>query len=274
MSSELVNVSQPEKGVKRRKLRHWYLKLVLALAIFVPLFFLISTLGVKFGFWDWTVGLGLNVKYAPVLLPLLALSGLIGLLLSFIIQPRKGFAVSLAALIIGAAGLGHGAKVKKTAGSLPFIHDITTDTQDVPTFTVAIMSERAQVKGVNTVEYVGKKDKEGGTLVSVLQSQAEAYADIRPLILQDAPNVVFGEAKAAAKQMGWVIKSENVDAGLIEATDTTFWYGFKDDVVIRIRPSEGGGTVLDVRSVSRVGGSDIGANADRIRGFLKIMSNA
>lgn len=274
MSSELVNVTQPEKGVKRRKLRGWYLKLVLALAIFVPLFFLISTLGVKFGLWDWTVGLGLNFKYAPILLPLLALSGLIGLLLSFIIAPRKGFAVSLAALLIGAAGLAHGAKVKKTAGSLPFIHDITTDTQDVPTFTNAILSERASVKGVNTVDYVGKKDKEGGTLVSVLQSQAEAYADIRPLILQETPQVVFGEAKAAVKQMGWALKSENLDAGIIEATDTTFWYGFEDDVVIRIRPSEGGGTVLDLRSVSRVGGSDIGANAERIRSFLKIMSKA
>lgn len=274
MTSELVNITQPAKGVKRQKLRRWYHKLVLALAILVPLFFLISTLGVKFGLWDWTVGLGLNFKYVPILLPLLALSGLIGLLLAFIIRPRKGYAVSLLALVFGVAGLAHGAKVKKTAGSLPFIHDITTDTQDVPTFTKAILSERAEVKGVNTVDYVGKKDKEGGTLVSVLQSQAQAYGDIRPLILKDAPEVVFGEAKAAVKQMGWALKSENVDAGIIEATDTTFWYGFEDDVVIRIRPSEGGGTVLDVRSISRVGGSDIGANAERIRGFLKLMSKA
>ncbi len=283
MTSELVNVTQPAKGVKRQKLRRWYLKLVLALAILVPLFFLISTLGVKFGLWDWTVGLGLNFKYAPILLPLLALSGLLGLLLAFIIRPRKGFAVSLAALIIGAAGLAHGAKVKKTAGSLPFIHDITTDTQNVPRFTDAILSERAKVEGVNTVDYVGKKapskakDADGKAvmkLVSVLQTQTKAYSDIRPLILEDEPSVVFGEAKAAAKQMGWALKSENVDAGIIEATDTTFWYGFKDDVIIRIRPSEGGGSVLDVRSISRVGGSDIGANAERIRGFLKIMSKA
>ena len=80
--------------------------------------------------------------------------------------------------------------------------------------------------------------------------------------------------RLAASQLGWKIKSENLEAGIIEATETTFWYGFKDDVVIRIQPSEGGGSVVDVRSISRVGGSDIGANADRIRKFLGLMRKA
>ena len=274
MSIEIIKTDHSAKGVKRQKLRRWYHTLLGALIVLIPLFFLVSTLGVKFGIWDWKVGLGLNFKYAPILLPALALSGVIGLLLAAIIQPRKGFLISGLALIIGAAGLAHGAKVKKTVGSLPFIHDITTNTQDVPSFTQAIMSERAKVQGVNTVDYVGKKDKPDGTLVSVLQSQAEAYSDIRPLILKDDTSVVFGQAKAAVKQMGWTLKSENVETGIIEATDTTFWYGFKDDVVIRIRPSEGGGSVVDVRSISRVGGSDIGANAIRIRKFLDVMRKA
>ena len=274
MTIDSTVANQSSKGVKRRKLRGWFHKLLIAAAIAVPAFFLISTLGVKFGLWDWRVGLGLNCEYAPILLPGLALLGLVGFLLAVIIKPRRGIFVSLAAVIIGGAGLMHGANVRNTASSLPFIHDITTDTQDVPTFTDAILSERAQVEGVNTVDYVGKKDKPDGTLVSVLQTQAEAYSDIRPLILSDAPDVVFGEAKAAVKQMGWALKSEDVATGIIEATDTTFWYGFKDDVVIRIRPSEGGGSVLDVRSVSRVGGSDIGANAARIRKFLALMGKA
>ena len=283
MSNETMKTEQSRKGEKRRKMRRWYHKFVLVLAILVLLFFLVSTLGVKFGLWDWKVGLGLNFKFVPILLPLLAVLGLVGLLLATFIKPRKGYVVSAAALIIGAAGLLHGAKVKKTADRLPFIHDITTDTQNVPTFTAAILSERAKVEGVNTVDYVGKKaptkakDADGKPvtkLVSVLQTQTKAYADIRSLILEDDPDVVFGEAKAAVKQMGWALKSENVKGGIIEATDTTFWYGFKDDVVIRIRPSEGGGSVLDVRSVSRVGGSDIGANAARIRKFLTIMGEA
>ena len=274
MSIEIIKTERSQKGEKRRKVRRWYHALVLAFVILIPLFFLVSALGVKFGLWDWKVGLGLNFKFAPILLPALALSGVIGLLLAAIIQPRKGFLVSSLALLIGAAGLGHGAKVKKTAESLPYIHDITTDTQNVPKFTEAILSERAKVKGVNAVDYVGKKDKPDGRLVSVLQSQAKAYADIRPLILEDDVAVVFGRAKAAALQMGWKLKSENVATGIIEATDTTFWYGFKDDVVIRIRASEGGGSVLDVRSISRVGQSDIGANAARIRDFLAIMRKA
>jgi len=274
MSIEIIKTDHSTKGVKRQKVRRWYHTFVLALAILIPLFFLVSTLGVKFGLWDWKTGLGLNFKFAPILLPLLALSGVVGLLLAALIQPRKGFFVSGLALLIGAAGLFHGANVKKTADSLPFIHDITTDTQNVPSFTDAILSERGKVEGVNTVDYIGKKDKPDGTLISVLQSQTEDYADIRPLILEDDMAVVFGQAKAAVKQMGWALKSENVESGIIEATDTTFWYGFKDDVIIRIRPSEGGGSVLDVRSISRVGGSDIGANAARIRKFLAIMKKA
>ena len=274
MSIEIIKTEHSAKGEKRRKVRRWYHKFLLALTILIPLFFLISTLGVKFGLWDWKVGLGLNFKFTPILLPALVLSGLVGLLLSALIQPRKGFLVSGLALIIGAAGLIHGAGVKKTADSLPYIHDITTDTQDVPKFTQAILAERVKVEDVNTVDYVGKKDKPDGTLVSVLQSQAKAYADIRPLILEDDTAVIFGQAKAAIKQMGWDLKSESLEAGILEATDTTFWYGFKDDVVIRIRLAEGGGSVLDIRSTSRVGRSDIGANAARIRKFLNLMRKA
>jgi uncharacterized protein (DUF1499 family) len=72
-----------------------------------------------------------------------------------------------------------------------------------------------------------------------------------------------------AKQSGWKIHTEDAASGIIEATATTFWYGFKDDVIIRIRPAEGGGSVVDLRSISRIGGSDIGANAERIRKFMK-----
>ena len=61
--------------------------------------------------------------------------------------------------------------------------------------------------------------------------------------------------------------------GRIEATDTTFWFGFKDDVVIRISKSDKG-SQLDIRSVSRVGKSDVGTNAKRIRKFLKEMEQS
>ena len=67
--------------------------------------------------------------------------------------------------------------------------------------------------------------------------------------------------------MGWQVAATDTAAGRLEATHTTRWFGFKDDVIVRIRP-EGTGSRVDVRSVSRVGLSDLGANAERIRGFL------
>ena len=92
------------------------------------------------------------------------------------------------------------------------------------------------------------------------------------MILSQPAEAAFEQAKAAAEDMGWKIKSEDKNAGLIEATATSLWYGFKDDIVIRLRAGEGGGTVVDLRSVSRVGMSDMGANAARIRAFLRKMS--
>ena len=74
---------------------------------------------------------------------------------------------------------------------------------------------------------------------------------------------------ATAKSMGWTIKEENLAEGRIDATDTTFWYGFDDDITIRIRDGKGGGTIIDVRSLSRIGGSDLGKNAERVSAFLE-----
>jgi uncharacterized protein (DUF1499 family) len=72
--------------------------------------------------------------------------------------------------------------------------------------------------------------------------------------------------------MNWRIVEGNPSERRIEAVATTRWFGFKDDVVIRISPAENGGSVLDIRSVSRVGSSDLGTNARRIRTFLKAFS--
>jgi len=275
MSIEIIKTDVTTKGEKRQKIRKWILRLALGLMVLGPLTFILAALGAKLGLWGWKFGLlTLSFKIGPLILLGSLGVGVISLLLAFYIKPRKGFAIAALAILIPVIGLGQLKATQKKAGSLPFIHDITTNTQDVPTFTDVILSERAKVQGVNTVDYVGKKDKPDGKLVSVLQSQAEAYADIRPLILSDTPEVVFGQAKAAIRQMGWALKSEDVKTGLIEATETTFWYGFEDDIVVRLRPSEGGGTVLDVRSISRIGGSDIGANAERIRKFLKLMGKA
>ena len=82
------------------------------------------------------------------------------------------------------------------------------------------------------------------------------------------PDAAFERALSAVHALGWELVADDTGAGRIEATDTTFWYGFKDDVVVRIRP-DGGGSRIDVRSKSRVGRSDVGANAARIRAYAE-----
>jgi uncharacterized protein (DUF1499 family) len=97
--------------------------------------------------------------------------------------------------------------------------------------------------------------------------QKEAYPDIQPLTIAVPPDAGFARALAAAEAMGWEVVASDAKDGRIEATATTFWYGFKDDIVIRVSQTVGGSRI-DVRSKSRVGRSDIGTNAQRIREFL------
>ena len=103
--------------------------------------------------------------------------------------------------------------------------------------------------------------------------QQKAYPDIVPLITDVAPGDMFVRAESAARAMGWEIVAAVPEEGRIEATDTTQWWGFKDDVVIRIT-AQGTGSRLDIRSMSRVGESDLGKNADRIRKFLAAIKDA
>jgi uncharacterized protein (DUF1499 family) len=99
-------------------------------------------------------------------------------------------------------------------------------------------------------------------------AQRRAYPDIQPLRLAVAPNIAFERAKGAIEEAGWQIVRENPSAGRIEAVATTFWFGFKDDVVIRIA-ADGPGSRVDTRSKSRVGKGDLGTNAQRIRTYQR-----
>ncbi len=273
MTTALTETNHAPKGTRRQIMRKWVLKLTFVITVFAPLIFMIGALGTKFGWWSLDFGFGTLVRnIGPKILMLSGLLGIVSLILAGAIKPRKGFFTAAAALIVAMAGLGYAKGVGNKVANLPFIHDVTTDTQDVPRFTAAIMEQRAKVQGVNSADYVGKRDARDKELVSVLQTKA--FPDIRPLILSEEPKVIFGKAEAIVKVFGWDIASNDVDAGVIEATHTTFWFGFEDDVIIRIRPSEGGGTVVDVRSLSRIGGSDIGKNAQRVRAFLKKLKAA
>ncbi len=139
-------------------------------------------------------------------------------------------------------------------GDYPPIHDISTDIGDPPVFSAAI---RERGSGANSL--VVKED--------TLEAQQAAYPDLATIRTQASIEAAFYRAAAIAREMGWDIYREDLNAGYIEAVDTTAIMGFRDDIVIRLR-TNAGGTLVDLRSVSRVGVSDLGANAGRIREFI------
>jgi uncharacterized protein (DUF1499 family) len=115
----------------------------------------------------------------------------------------------------------------------------------------------------NPVQYAGAEFAE---------QQRTAYPDIRPLLLDLSRDRAFQLALDAAQAKGWTLVDADPATGRIEATDRTFWFGFQDDIVIRITPVDANRSVIDVRSSSRVGGGDMGANARRVRDFLATLS--
>ena len=269
-----IHQSKPRWQVLRR----WVVRGALALAVLAPLTFMLAGLGAKLGLWSWQFGLmTLTRQLGPLLLFGALIAGALAVLLGLLVKPRRGVLAGVLALAVGLLGFGRLMAVQNTAQNLPFIHDITTDTQDPPTFGPVISAERAATPGVNTLDYAGKTaparladGSRGEKLVSALQTQA--YPEVRTLVVSEPVEVAFGRAEQLARDMGWAVKETDLAAGRIDATDKTFWYGFKDDVAIRLRPATGGGTRVDVRSVSRVGGSDLGANAERVEAFLDAMA--
>lgn len=144
-----------------------------------------------------------------------------------------------------------------SGGGAPPIHDITTDTENPPAFVAAVPHNAP-----------GRTDYDGE---AIAEQQRAAYPDIQPVTLPVDTDAAFERALDAVEQVGWELLETDAVAGRIEATDRTFWFGFADDVVIRIADS-GGGSRVDVRSQSRVGGGDLGANASRVREFLAALT--
>ncbi|MFC5526181.1 DUF1499 domain-containing protein [Rhodanobacter ginsengisoli] len=181
---------------------------------------------------------------------------LVAIALTLLARHRRYALYAMFGLLLGAFAFVPPWLLLRKARSLPAIHDISTDTVDPPQFE-AILPLRA--KAPNSPVYGGAE---------VAAQQSAAYPDIQPLHLAHAAAEVLAAAHETALAMGWQIVAEQADAGRLEATATTHWFGFKDDIVIRVRP-EGSGSRLDIRSESRLGGSDVGANAARIRRFTE-----
>ncbi|MEP6686793.1 MAG: DUF1499 domain-containing protein [Gemmatimonadales bacterium] len=225
----------------------------LVAAALAALLLLLAGPGVRLGLWSFRTGFeflrwGAYLGIAAAVVALVQLA---------VPRWRGGRTLLLVvAVALGALAAGVPWYWRRLASRVPPIHDISTDIADPPVF-VAVLPLRADAP--NPAAYGGRE---------IAAQQERAYPDIRSLMLAaTAPATAFARARDAARESGWAIVAADSADGRVEATATTGWFGFKDDVVVRIRP-EGQGSRVDVRSVSRVGGSDVGTNARRIRAYL------
>mgnify|MGYP001091588176 CR=1 FL=1 len=258
-------------------LKSYVLRLAQLSIAAVPLWFMTAAFGYKFGIWGLNIGLSKMVfSWGIYVLGAGLLIGLAAFVAAIVSKPRRGATVCMAlvAIAVPAAGFVKAASVKKTAASLPYIHDISTDAVDAPVFTGTILAQREATDGVNSAKWAGKKDPRGEALVADLQR--EGYPDITTILLDQSPELIFEHTLDIVKSNGWEIANQDRAELIIEATDTTFWYGFKDDIIIRIRVNDQdgkqGASRIDMRSLSRIGGSDLGKNASRIRDYRQKIS--
>ncbi|MFA3789905.1 DUF1499 domain-containing protein [Aliiglaciecola sp. SL4] len=188
--------------------------------------------------------------------------GAIVLILIQVIFLRKNISWANVAIsaIFALVAVGLPLSIMSKAKSVPPIHDISTDLTNPPKF-IAIAPLRADAP--NPVEYAGEE---------TAKQQKEAYPQLTSQKYSELSSQIFSATEAAIKELGWELVNADKSLGIIEATDTTAWFGFKDDVVVRIVTS-GANTIVDIRSKSRVGRSDLGKNAERIQQLFTTINN-
>ena len=234
----------------------WVVVLGAGLAVASALVLLAGPVGYRIGVFPLRVALLTLMRwgvYGGIAAAVMSLAGLV-VTLTRPREARRGILLAAISLLVAVVLIAIPGRFRLGPPPPP-IHDITTDMQEPPEY-VAVLPLRANAP--NTTRYGGEK---------VASQQREAYPDLQPLLLNVPPSEAFERALATVHDMGWDVVAADAEAGRIEATDTTFWYGFKDDVVIRVRPSDDGSRI-DVRSLSRVGGGDAGTNAKRVREYL------
>ena len=165
------------------------------------------------------------------------------------------FVAAFLAVAIGLAGAWMPVSWFLWSQQLPALNDISTDVTSPPPMVALLQLRRG---APNPSAYPGAP-------AAVLQRAA--YSDIVPIVLPVAPAEAFKRVDSVAMAMGWDVVARAPADGRIEAVDTSQWFGFRDDIVVRIR-AEGTGSRIDIRSKSRAGESDLGVNARRIRDFI------
>jgi len=220
---------------------------------------LLAGLGYRWNWWNFRSGIQImrwaaTTDVAAVVLTLAAV------FFAYWRGARGALAVGFAGVALALLVAGPPLYYWRTVERVPRIHDISTDMDDAPRF-VAVLPMRNGAE--NPADYSAE----------VAAQQKKAYPDIAPAILDAPPAQAFARAERTARAMGWDIVAVEPGDLRIEATDTTLLFGFKDDIVVRVTPN-GDGSRVDVRSLSRVGKSDFGVNAKRVRRFLQQLTSA
>ncbi|MGB1291840.1 MAG: DUF1499 domain-containing protein [Pseudoalteromonas sp.] len=174
-------------------------------------------------------------------------------------RKQTNWAVFGVSCVFAAVAIAMPLSIMNKAKSVPPIHDISTDVITPPEF-IAIAPLRADAP--NPVEYAGAE---------TAAQQLKAYPELATLNYKENTKHVIRVSIDTVKSLGWELVNADVEQGVIEATDTTTWFGFKDDVVIRV-VAHGDSSALDIRSKSRVGKSDLGKNAERINQFIALLN--
>jgi uncharacterized protein (DUF1499 family) len=230
--------------------------LAAALAAIALLLLAIGPIGWRAGWWHFRFAFQTLMPWAAYFGVAALIVSSLALLLGRSRIQWRGITIAVAAFVAGALIAYVPWHYDQMRQTVPPIHDITTDPDNPPAF-AAIVPSRTAAAG-NSVAYEGDKTAE---------QQRHAYPDVAPLNLAVEPAVAFNRALGTAQRMGWTIVATDNAAGRIEASDKSRWFGFTDDIVIRVATT-GSGSRVDLRSSSRLGRSDFGVNAARIRAYL------
>jgi hypothetical protein len=228
---------------------------------------LIAAVGTGQGAWTYRLGLTI-LRYAFYVAAaggLVAIAGLIASRRARVPGLARRNLLALAVALVFVVYLGMHIR---TARSVPAIHDVATDLNDVPQFRALTVREDnlAKIPDLGKPELKALAPEERWKAI-----HREAYGDLQPVRVPWTVPETIAKAQALADKKGWEIAHVDPARGTLEATDTSLFFRFKDDVVLRARAAPQGGTIVDMRSISRVGGSDVGVNAKRVRGFLKAL---
>lgn len=248
----------------RNKIDYWgYLVLIAGVGALVWGF--VAAVGTGWGLWEYTSGLK-GVTWAFFLgLGAILIGAVQGWRARKAITPppraRRWAGMLVALIYVGWVGT-----FLMAALTVPAIHDVSTDLADPPTFqTLQLRTDNLDnIPGANDEKMRGLTPQQRWALV-----HQKDYGDIRSVRINEPVPMVVAKAERLAKARGWDVATSLPDEGRLEATETSAFFRFKDDVVLRVRPSDTGeGSIVDMRSVSRVGTSDLGMNAKRVRSFL------